>query len=489
MTGLVAVLTALLWSGAGAAEAGPLERPGTDLARALNNAFAGVFEKVAPAVVVLEVRGGGGDPAGSQGLPGWEFFFRDRDPATPRQRRRPRTEESEGSGFFVRGDGYILTNAHVVERADASGGIVARLHDGRRLPAKIVGTDDKTDLAILKVEAEGLPAVEWGDSDGVRVGELAMSIGAPFELPFTFTVGVISAKGRGGLTSTMYEDYLQTDAAINPGNSGGPLCDIDGRVVGVNTLINGVSNGLGFAIPSNLARAVSLELIEKGRVVRPWLGIRIESLDGNETLQEIVGASKGVLVRTIEPETPAYRSQLRPADVILEVDGVAVDTARDLQLQVLNKKVGQTVKLKVWRRGTAQGRVMDVAITTAEQPVSFARAFPSEPEPPAEEPGEPTEDLLSPSDALGLDVQDVTPAIAEQMDLGEEGGVIVTHVAPDSPAALAGLRRRDVITGVGSMVVGNVDEFREALAGIPEGGAAVLLIDRDGQKTYAMLKP
>jgi serine protease Do len=230
--------------------------------RALGNAFADVYEKVAPSVVVLEVskapEGAGGDAFG------WEFLFRDQG-----RSRRPQVPESEGSGFIIREDGYILTNAHVIEGAAVEGGVVARRQDGSRLPLRIVGIDDKTDLAVLQADVKGLPAIEWGDSDKVRVGDFVCGIGAPFELDYTLTAGIISAKGRSNLTSTVYEDYLQTDAAINPGNSGGPLCDLDGRVIGVNTLINGLSRGLSFAIPSRLARSVSDELIETGRVVRP----------------------------------------------------------------------------------------------------------------------------------------------------------------------------------------------------------------------------
>ena len=326
--------------------------------RALGSAFAGVYEKVVPSVVVLEVSrldDGGGAEAFS-----WQFLFRDEDAS-----RGPQPRESEGSGFVIREDGYILTNAHVIEGADPEKGVVARRQDGSRLPLKVVGVDDKTDLAVLKADASGLPAIEWGDSDTVRVGEFVCGIGAPFELDFTLTAGVISAKGRSNLTSTVYEDYLQTDTAINPGNSGGPLCDLDGRVIGVNTLINGLSRGLSFAIPSRLARAVSDELIANGRVVRPWLGIRIETLSEEPGLQRMFGLDRGVVVRTIEPGAPASQSKLRPADVVVAVDGETVASARELQQAILRKKVGQTVALKVWRTGAGGGDFTTVDVTTA----------------------------------------------------------------------------------------------------------------------------
>ena len=443
--------------------------------RALGNAFAGVYEKVAPTVVVLEVsREESGDAAEAFT---WQFLFRDEDAP-----RGPRAQESEGSGFIIREDGYILTNAHVIEGADPEKGVVARRQDGTRLPLKVIGVDDKTDLAVLKADAAGLPAIAWGDSDAIRVGEFVCGIGAPFELDFTLTAGVISAKGRSNLTSTVYEDYLQTDTAINPGNSGGPLCDLDGNVIGVNTLINGLSRGLSFAIPSRLARAVSDELIAHGRVVRPWLGIRIETLSEEPGLQRMLGREQGVVVRTIEPGAPASRSKLQPADVIVEVDGEAVASARELQQSILRKKVGQTVALKVWRRGAGGGEFTAVDVMTEalpQNPRLAAMNLPrrSTPEKDAE-PG----DL-----PLGLEVEDLSDEVARALGV-ESGGVIVTNVEEGSEAQTAGVRRRDVITAVGSVVVKDKSGFEEALAEWPEGEPAVLHVERDGKKTYAILK-
>lgn len=445
--------------------------------RALGQAFSGVYEKVAPSVVVLEVS----KAADEAVAPGWEFLFRDQG-----RPRRPREPESEGSGFIIREDGYILTNAHVVEGADPEQGVVARRQDGSRLPLRIVGIDDKTDLAVLKADATGLPAVEWGDSDKVRVGEFVCGIGAPFELDYTLTAGIISAKGRSNLTSTVYEDYLQTDAAINPGNSGGPLCDLDGRVIGVNTLINGLSRGLSFAIPSRLAKAVSDELIEKGRVVRPWLGIRIETLEQNAALQRMMGIERGVLVRTIEPDAPAARSALRPADVIVEIDGEPVASARELQQAVLRKDVGQTVNLKIWRRGASDGDFRSVAVITEELPAAplmAAQRGPRPFRPPAPE-SEQAGDALA---MLGLEVQDLDETVAGQLGV-EATGVIVTHVEGGSPAAMAGLQRRDVITAVGEVVVSDAGEFRQALEQADRDEGVLLLVERGGKKTYAVLK-
>ena len=304
---------------------------GKDVVHALNNAFAKVFETVAPSVVIIEVskKNEGNEGAGFD-----DFFFQGPPDENngPRGQRNLEPIQSEGSGFIVRQDGYIFTNFHVVEAADK---IDVKLKDGREFPAKVVGTDEKTDIAVVKIDATNLPVVQLGDSDAVRVGEFAFAIGAPFKLDYTFTYGVISGKGRNKLVTVQgysIPDYIQTDASINPGNSGGPLCDIDGRVIGMNTLINGLNRGLGFAIPSNLAKEIGTELIAGRKIVRPWLGIRIETLGDDPSLRDIFkGLDKGVIVREIEGDAPAAKSDLRPGDVITYADGVAVTTDSQLQ--------------------------------------------------------------------------------------------------------------------------------------------------------------
>ena len=452
------------------------EVSGNPAARAMGDAFADVYEKVAPSVVVLEVT----KPPGEGEDFNWESFF-----GAPGGPRRPRAQESEGSGFVIGADGYILTNAHVIAGADPENGVVARRQDGRRLPLKVVGVDEKTDLAVLKADVTDLPAVEWGNSDKVRVGEFVCGIGAPFELDYTLTAGVISAKGRSNLTSTVYEDYLQTDAAINPGNSGGPLVDLDGKVVGVNTLINRLNSSLGFAIPAKLAQTVSKQFIAGGRVVRPWLGIRIETLADQPALQKVLGLDNGVVVREIFANTPAARSELQPADVVVDVDGDPVASARDLQRAVLNKGIGATVNLKVWRR--QDGDYRTVPVEAEELPpapeTKQAAARPRPFRPPA--PG--SEAAADPLTAFGLQVQDLPDEVAAEMSL-PAGGVIVTHLEPGSPAALAGLKRRDVITAAGEDAVGNSEGLAEVLCKLAEGDGAVLLVERQGKETYAILK-
>src|SRR5437762_2043920 len=428
---------------------------GKDVVHQLNNAFAKVFETVAPSVVIIEVSKKNDIHESS---PLDDLFFQGA-PDENSQRRNPnelRPIQSEGSGFVVRPDGYIFTNFHVVEGADK---IDVKLRDGRDFAAKVVGTDEKTDIAVIKIDAKDLPVVQLGDSDTVRVGQFAFAIGAPFKLDYTFTYGVVSGKGRSKLLSNggyNISDYLQTDASINPGNSGGPLCDIDGKVIGMNTLINGLNRGLGFAIPSNLANDIGQQLIAGKKIARPWLGIRIESLGDDASIRDFFqGVDKGVVVRTIEADAPAHKSDLRPFDVITKVDGAPVTTDTQLQHEILKKKIGQAVKLTVWRKG----QTIEIPVTTGELPNEIARA--SNEIVPREQ-GRP-EDVGK----LGLQVQDITKEISERLHLGDARGVIVTDVADNSIAAAQGIEREDVITEVDGKPVTNVRSFREAL-GKPE---------------------
>jgi len=449
---------------------------GKDVVHALNSAFTKVFEVVAPSVVIIEVTK---KNDGSEGPSLDDLFFQNPDDDKP-PRRGPRSlqpSQSEGSGFIVRADGHILTNHHVVQGADR---IDVKLKDGREFQAKLVGTDEKTDVAVIKIEAGNLPAVQMGDSEAVRVGQFAFAIGAPFKLDYTFTYGVISGKGRSKLISNggySISDYLQTDASINPGNSGGPLCDIDGRVIGMNTLINGLNRGLGFAIPINLANEIGQQLIAGQKILRPWLGIRIETLGDDQSIRELFkGLDKGVVVRAIEADAPAYKSDLRPGDVITEVDGAEVSSDTQLQREVLKKKIGQNVELSVWRKG----QTLKIPITTGELPGEVGRAS----NVPAPAPQNP-EDASS---KFGLQVQDLTKEVAERLRLSVSQGVIVTDVAENSLASAQGIEREDVITEVDGKPVTNVQSFRNALTKADPRKGILLYLDRKGSKTFAVLK-
>ncbi|MDQ6623199.1 MAG: trypsin-like peptidase domain-containing protein, partial [Verrucomicrobiota bacterium] len=383
------------------------------------------------------------------------------------------------SGFIVRADGHIMTNHHVVEGADR---IDVKLKDGREFQAKLVGTDEKTDVAVIKIDASNLPTVQLGDSDAVRVGQFAFAIGAPFKLDYTFTYGVISGKGRSKLLAPSLtggysiSDYLQTDASINPGNSGGPLCDIDGKVIGMNTLINGLNRGLGFAIPINLANEIGQQLIAGQRIVRPWLGIRIETLGDDQSIRELFkGVEKGVVVRTIEADAPAYKSDLHPFDVITQVDGTPVATDTQLQREILKKKIGQTVDLSVWRKG----QMLKIPIVAGELPNEIGRVS----NVPAPAPQKPED-----TNKFGLQVQDLTKDVAARLKLDVAQGVIVTDVADNSLASEQGIEREDVITEVDGKPVSNVASFREALTKADPRKGILLYLDRKGSKTFAVLR-
>jgi len=437
------------------------------LVRGLNEAFADVYEKVAPSVVVVEVQG----DAIAANLPrGLNFFFRAPDG------RQIQPEPEQGSGFIISSDGFILTNHHVVQNADA-GDITVTLKDGRKFPASLVGRDDKSDLAVLKIAAGDLPAVELGDSDAVRVGEFAFAIGAPFDLPYTFTVGVVSAKGRTNLTnSPNYEEYIQTDASINPGNSGGPLVDLDGKVIGVNTLISGINRGLGFSVPVNIAKDVSTQLIASGRVSRPWLGIGIVGIEEDpRTRQLFPDLSAGVLVESIQPRAPAFDSKLMAGDVILSVDGTDVALARDLQREILTKSVGQKVTLSVWRNGQTKM----VEVVTGEQPDRLIRASNRPRIVPQVQPRRKQVPSAPPAG---------TPAHGLILESLEQGGVRVAEVVPRSPGEAAGIQKGDIIAEAAGQYVGNSEDFEKVVedSGLDRG--LMILIERSGETTFGILK-
>ncbi|MBV9672585.1 MAG: trypsin-like peptidase domain-containing protein [Verrucomicrobia bacterium] len=437
-----------------------------DIAHQLNDAYTAVYDKVAPTVVVIDVEKDGHQSESHDPMDGFDFFFRG-----PRDDGE-QPDQSEGSGFISRSDGYIITNNHVIEGADK---ILVKLKDGRSFSARVIGVDDRTDISVIKIEASGLPVATFADSDQVKVGELVCAIGTPYKFAYTFTTGVVSAKSRNELLSDKYEDYIQTDAAINPGNSGGPLCDIDGQVIGINTLIHGLNRGLGFAISSNLAKKVSEALIASGRIVRPWLGIIIESLDDQNPSDIFKGLNKGVVVRTVQADTPAAKSDLRPADVITDVDGVAVANARDLQNEILKKKIGEHVLLGVWRNG----RRMSVDVKTEELPNDPNRLATNSPFMP------PKENLAT---GFGAKVEDVTPDLERNFGLKSDSGVVVVEVVPSSPAALADIHVGDLITEVGRTGVTNIDSFQSALNEQKGKPNLLLLLDRKGVKTYSIVK-
>jgi Do/DeqQ family serine protease len=451
-----------------------------DLARHLEGAFERVADQTSPSVVVITTKhkeistsdsSGGDDGENGQQFKGtpFEFFFH----------HMPQQEipdvESQGSGVILRKDGYILTNQHVI---DGGGQITVLLKDGTKFTnAVVVGVDDRIDVAVLKVDGKNLPAARLGDSDAVKVGQWAIAIGAPYELDYSFTVGVISAKNRSGVAGrggNAYEDYLQTDASINPGNSGGPLCDIEGRVIGINTLIRGINPGHpGFAIPINMAMDSADKLIKEGKVKRPWIGIGIEGIDDDKDLAEFQDDVKdGVVVHEIREGTPAANSGLQPADVIVAVDDVAVKSPRELQQQILRKNIGQKVVLSVVRGDEN----VHVTIQTDEMPdqlqtVSLERHV-----------------IPKAETAFGLTVQTLTKELAERLKIAASDGVVVTDVADGSAAQQKGLQRGDVITAVNRAPAHSIEDFKSAIAKAGQDKGALMYVKRGRATTFVVLK-
>jgi serine protease Do len=455
-----------------------------EIAKRLESAFTQVAEKVSPSVVVVTVtpKRGAGD---AQDID--EFFregpfrrfFEWHGIPMPRRIPRgvPREIEGKGSGTIIRRDGYIVTNHHVIDGADK---IRVRLHDGREFDATLIGSDDRTDVAVIKIDAKNLPAAEFADSDSVRVGQWAIAIGAPFQLEYSFTVGFVSATGRSevprpGPATATYADFIQTDASINPGNSGGPLCDIDGRVIGLNTMILGLNTGIGFAIPSNRVGDIVGQLIEEGRVVYPWIGVTIRSLaDDKEARDYIKDAIKeGVVVKEIRPDGPAANSDLKPFDIIIAVDGVKVRRAVDLQREVQRKPVGQKITLTVFR----DGKEIKLAVQSTEQPTDLMRTAATRPAPPPD-----TEE------ALGITAQPLTEELAEKLKINVTEGVVVADVAPDSLAADVGIQRGDVITEIDRQPVKSLKDFKDAVAKANLERGILLNIVRETGASFIIIK-
>ncbi|HSR07068.1 MAG TPA: Do family serine endopeptidase [Bryobacteraceae bacterium] len=399
----------------------------------------------------------------------WDFFgdqFQ-RDLRQPRERR----ERSLGSGVLVRPDGYLLTNNHVVSGATE---IKVSLSDKRELTARVVGADPKTDIALLKLDGGNFPVLAFGDSSKVRVGEFALAVGDPFGVGKTVTLGIVSAVGRGNLGIEDYEDFIQTDAAINPGNSGGALIDAHGKLIGINTAIvsggSGGNQGVGFAVPVNMARQVMDRILKDGRVVRGWLGVSIQPV--TQAVARSFGLSKaeGALVGDVTAGSPAEKSGIQRGDIILAMDGEPIAETRTLSFGVAMKSPGTSVMLKVFR----DHREISIPVKLAEQSAA-----------PAEAPGG---DASASRATRGLSLEELTPQIRRQFNLpARSTGVVVVDVEAGSAAAEAGLRRGDVIQEVNRKVVTSVPQFEDA---VRRGGnePVMLLINRGGSTQFVVLE-
>ncbi len=438
----------------------------------LDRGFAALFERVAPTVVVIEAtREITEEDLDERNL---ELLLRDQAESPDAKSAHPpfhhRSSRSEGSGFFVGKEGYVVTNLHVIDGADE---LEIRTQDRRRFPAKVIGRDEQTDIAVLRIEIETPPVASFADSDAVRIGQLVGAIGAPFNQDYSFTCGWVSGTGRTNLLGPnseklLLEDYIQTDAFINPGNSGGPLFDVDGRVVGMNTLINGLGRGIAFAIPSNLVRDVVDQLVTTGKVRRSWLGIRMGAVEDSGALEgRLPDIDHGVVVYTIVADSPAYQSELRPHDIITAVGGRKVSLPRDLQREIFRAKVGTRLELDVWR----DGKTINVPVTTDELPAN-ARQMPL-----ATTQGAPSR---ASHEIAGLTLEDAG-----------SGKCRVAGVHAGSPAAKAELAVDDIITAVETEPVDGATAAEKALTDALEAGGekgVLINFERAGKKSWVVIE-
>jgi len=474
---VLGVLLAVLWlvpvSAAAQSGSATAKKPDSKgMLHALEDAFASVADRVTPSVVNVSVKpkkaapGEGGQPPESEqrfrdffGPEFYDRFFK---------RRAPREEaRAAGSGVIVDARGYILTNAHVVESAAE---IEVRLSDDRRFAATLVGRDPKTDLAVVKIDpgAARLPVALFGDSDKLRIGQWAIAIGNPFGLDRTVTVGIVSATGRTRVGVATYEAFIQTDASINPGNSGGPLLNLDGRIIGINTAIVSSGQGIGFAIPINMAREIMAQLIVKGRVVRGWLGIAIQDLTDDLAAGFGVSSRGGVLVADVLKDGPAEIAGMKPGDIIIELGGAPIKEVTELQKRVAAMPPGRAAALTVLRDGKPNRLTVRIA----------------------EQPGEETVMAAVPKgSALGATVTPLTEEAAETYGLRGRSGVLVTEVAAGSAAEAAGIKEGDLVLEVNRRRLRTVEEFNAAMGALKPGEAVPVQIERSGAgREYVVLK-
>jgi serine protease Do len=361
----------------------------------------------------------------------------------PRMPKGGFEQEGMGSGVIVSADGYVLTNNHVVDGADE---VTVTLPGGEQHKAKVVGTDPKSDLAVIKVNAKGLTPATLGDSDKARTGEWVVAVGHPFGLSHTITTGIVSAKGRANMGVADYEDFIQTDAAINPGNSGGPLVNLKGEVIGINTAIfsrTGGNMGIGFAIPSNMAKSIMQSLIEHGKVVRGWMGVGIQNL--TEELAQSFGykGTDGVLVGDVTPDSPAAKAGLKQGDIIVRFEGKDTRDMNHLRQAVAATSPGTKAKLEVFR----DGETKDLTIAIGEQETGMAAV----------------EGHESSEKGLGMTLKNLTPDMANELGLSQTKGVLVTEVEPFGVAGKAGIQQNDLILSVHGKPVENVGQFNKEL--------------------------
>lgn len=431
--------------------------------------FTGLVEKQGPAVVNISttqiIRSAQGFPF-AEGDPYYEFFRRFA-PQMPRERE----SQSLGSGFIISADGYIMTNAHVVDSADK---ITVRLTDKREFRAKVIGADKRTDVALLKIEATGLPKITVGDPNKLKVGEWVVAIGSPFGFDSSVTAGIVSAKGRS-LPQDNFVPFIQTDVAINPGNSGGPLFNMNGEVVGINSQIytrSGGSMGLSFAIPIDVATQVTEQLRTSGKVTRGRIGVTIQEL--TRELAESFGLSKpnGALISSVEKNGPADKAGIEASDVILKFDGNPVNSSSDLPRLVAATKPGSKVAVELWRKGGA--RQITVEIAEMPEDGKLARA--------AKNLADEVSKMIS---RLGIAVSELSKEQLQELEIS--GGLLVEEVK-GSAARAAGLQQGDVLLAIGNIPIRSLNQFNEILKQVGKGRNVALLVRRGDAASYMAIR-
>ncbi len=433
-------------------------------------AFSEIVRAVSPAVVNISttkvVRS---DTGPNSEEPFFDLFSPFHEFGMPKKWK----ERSLGSGVIVSPDGYIVTNNHVVEKADE---IKVTLLDNRTLKGSLVGADPKTDVAIIKIAANDLPTLAWGDSDRLQVGEFVLAIGSPYGLSHTVTMGIISAVGRANVGIADYEDFIQTDAAINPGNSGGPLVNIKGELIGINTAIfsrTGGYQGIGFAVPSNMVRLVMDQLIRNGKVTRGWIGVSIQELTPELAQEFGLTRSKGALVSDVVKDSPAGRAGIVRGDIILGLNGKEIRDVSSLRNMVAQSRAGSEIMLRLLR----SGKEFTVKVTIAELPREVAGVQPDR------LPHDTEARVLT-----GLTVMDLSREIVRQLGFDkDEKGVVVVRVEPGSPADDAEIKKGDIIKEINKKEIYNLEGFNRIATNIRRNESVLLFVNRGGKKFYVIL--
>jgi serine protease Do len=438
-------------------------------------AFVLVARKATPAVVTISSERVVRTPQSQMRIPdefrrffGDEFNF-----DVPSREQRV---QGLGSGVIVDSDGVILTNNHVVEQADS---IQVTLPDGRALDAEVVGTDPDSDLAVLRVKEKGLPYLEFGDSDTIEVGEWVLAIGNPFSeaLRHTVTSGIVSAKGREVNMSPTYNDFIQTDAAINPGNSGGALVDMEGKLIGINTAIisqTGTNNGIGFAIPSNLAKQVMDSLLEHGRVIRGWLGVTVQGVTNEIASALGLETPHGALVVEVANGSPADKAGLKRGDLVVEINGRQVASSQDLTNKVGAMSPGSETHMKVLREGGSK----EITVVLGERPADLS----------AKSSAAPSEEQGGTVESIGLMVTPLTPELASRLGYENEQGVVISNVESGSVAELAGLQRGYLIQEIDRKPIRSIEDFNAAMKSAKPGDSLLFYVRAGENGGYFALK-